>query len=150
MRYVSFAHIVFLTLLCSVPIARASDGDVVRQFGMLGRKALDCSAPFSKNNPHMLYVVTAQGKVTRTLKMSADLDGTFTMRNLRMAGPDLLQYDETGRQSDFTVSVAKMGGKFRTWRSVRISGPNNGAVLITDGKFVNGGNPTPSFESCEN
>src|SRR5260221_11337416 len=30
MRYVSAAQIVFLTLLCGVPIARASDGDVIR------------------------------------------------------------------------------------------------------------------------
>ncbi len=150
MRYVSTAQLVLLTLLCSIPIARASDGDVVRQFGLLGRKAFDCSAPFSKDNPHLIYVVTAQGKVTRTLKMSPDIDGTFTMRNLRMAGPDLLQYDETGRQSDLTISVAKMGGKFRAWRSVRSSGPNKGAVLIADGKFADGGKPTPAFASCAN
>ncbi len=150
MRYVSVAYMVFLTLLCSVPVAHASDGDVIRQFGLLGRIAIDCSAPYSAKNPYLIYAVSAQGKVTRTLKMGTDLDGTFAMRNFRMAGPGLLQYDETGRQSNLTVSVAKVGGKFRSWRSVRISGPNKGAVLIADGKFADGDNQTPAFEFCGN
>ena len=150
MRYVGVAHMLFLILFCNVPIARASDGDLIRQFGILGRQALNCSAPYSKDNPHLTFSLSAQGKVTRTLRMTPDLDGTFAMRNLRMAGPDLLQYDETGRQSDLTISIAKIGGKFRTWRSVRSSGPNKGTVLIADGKFVNGGNATLAFEPCKN
>jgi hypothetical protein len=140
----------FLTLLCNIPIARASDGDVLRQFGILGRQALNCAAPYSKENPHITYSVSAEGKVARSLKMTPDLDGTFAMRNLRMAGPDLMQYDETGRQSELTISIAKIGGKFRTWRSVRTSGPNKGTALIADGKFVSGGNPTLAFEPCKN
>jgi hypothetical protein len=150
MRYVSVAHVLFLTLFCHVPIARASDGDVIRQFGILGRQALNCAAPFSKDNPHMIYAVSAQGKITRTLKMTPDLDGSFAMRNLRMAGPDLMQYDETGRTSELTISVAKVSGKFRAWRSVRSSGPEKGTVLIADGKFVKSGNPTPAFDLCKN
>ena len=150
MRYVSVAHVLFLGLFCNVPIARASDGDVIRQFGILGRQALNCSAPYSKDNPHMIYAVSAQGKITRELKMTPDLDGSFAMRNLRMAGPDLMQYDETGRTSGLTISVTKTGGKFRAWRSVRSTGPEKGTVLIADGKFVKSGNPTPAFERCKN
>ena len=117
MRYAGVACLLLLTLFGSVPFApRIPDGDIIRQFGILGRQALNCSAPYSKENPHMIYAVSAQGKVTRALKMSPDLDGLFAMRNLRMAGPDLMQYDETGRTSDLTISIAKMGGKFRAWR----------------------------------
>jgi hypothetical protein len=150
MRYASVAQLLFLTLLCNVPAARASDADIVRQFGILGRLALNCSAPYSNENPYLIYSVSAQGKVTRALQKTPNLDGKFAMRNIRMAGPDLMQYDETGRTSDMTISVAKIGGKFRSWRSVRSSGPDKGTVLIADGKFAKGGNPTPAFELCKN
>jgi hypothetical protein len=49
-----------------------------------------------------------------------------------------------------TISVAKMSGKFRAWRSVRSTGPEKGKVLIADGKFASSGNPTPAFERCKN
>jgi hypothetical protein len=150
MRYFSVAHLLFLTLFCNIPIARASDADVIRKFGILGRQALNCAAPYSTDNPHMIYAVSAQGQITRTLQMKPDLDGTFAMRNLRMAGPELMQYDETARASELTISVARIGGKFRAWRSVRSSGPDKGKVLIADGKFTSSGNPTPAFERCKN
>ena len=149
MRYAGVAQMLLLTLFCNIPVARASDADVIRKFGILGRQALNCSAPYSADNPHMIYAVSTQGQITRALQMKPDLDGTFAMRNLRMAGPDLMQYEETGRSSDLTISVAKVAGKFRAWRSVRSTGPEKGKVLIADGKFVNSGKPTPDFELCK-
>ena len=126
--------------------ATASDADVLKKFGMLGRIAVNCNAPASKENPHLIYAVSPQGQLTRTLRMTPELDGSFPMRNVRMLGPDLMQHDETGRQSELTITVAKIGGKFRSWRSVRA----NGEVLIADGKFPASGNPTISFEKCRN
>ena len=82
--------------------------------------------------------------------MTPELDGTFPMRNVRLLAPDRLQHDETARQSDLTITVAKIGGKFRSWRSVRASGPDKGAVLIADGKFPKTGSPTIAFEKCAN
>ena len=59
--------------------------------------------------------------------MTPELDGTFPVRNLRMLGPETMQFDETGRQSELiTVTVARINGKFRSWHSVRA----NGTVLI--------------------
>ncbi len=135
-----------LTTLLGSPAAVAGDVDVLRQFGMLGRIAVDCNAPHSQSNPHLIYGVSPQGQLTRTLRMTPELDGSFPMRNVHMLGPDLLQHDETGRQSELTITVAKIGGKFRSWRSVRA----NGEVLIADGKFPASGNPTISFEKCRN
>jgi hypothetical protein len=133
-----------LAALFASPAALAADADVLRQFGMHGRLALDCSRPYSQENPHIIYGVSPQGAITRTLRMTPDLDGTFPMRNLRMLSPTTMQFDETGRQSELTITVAKIDGKFRSWRSVRASGE----VLIADGKFANGGNPTQAFEKC--
>ena len=144
MRSLSLA----LFSLLGLPIspAVASDADVLRQFGMLGRIAVDCKTPHSQANPHLIYAVSPQGKLTRTLRMTPDLDGTFPMRNVRIIAPDMLQHDETGRQSELTITVAKIGGKFRSWRSVRA----DGTVLIADGKFPSSGAPTIVFEKCRN
>ncbi len=137
-----------LLALLGLPIgpATASDADVLRQFGMLGRIAVDCKAPHSQVNPHLIYAVSPQGQLMRTLKMIPDLDGSFPMRNVRIIAPDMLQHDETGRQSELTITVVKIGGKFRSWRSVRA----DGTVLIADGKFPSTGAPTIVFEKCRN
>jgi hypothetical protein len=146
MRSFRHALLVLLTLHGATSAAIASDADVLRQFGMLGRIAVDCSAPYSSTNPHLIYAVSPQGQLTRTLRMTPDLDGSFPMRNVHMLGPDLLQHDETGRQSELTITVAKIDGKFRSWRSVRA----DGTVLIADGKFPKSGSPTLAFEKCRN
>jgi hypothetical protein len=143
MRSISLALLVILGI---APADAASDGDVLKQFGLLGRLAVNCAAPAGVNNPYLIYAVSPQGKVTRTLKMDPKLDGTFPMRNVRLLRPDLLQHDETGRQSELTITVAKIAGKFRSWRSVRA----NGTVLIADGKFPETGSPTLAFEACRN
>ena len=135
-----------LSTLLGSQAAVAGDVDVLRQFGMLGRIAVDCNAPHSQSNPHLIYAVSPQGQLTRTLKMTPDLDGTFPMRNVRIIAPDMLQHDETGRQSELTITVAKIDGRFRSWRSVRA----DGTVLIADGKFASSGNPTIAFEKCRN
>jgi hypothetical protein len=142
MRSFSLALLALLGLHGSP--ASASDADVVKQFGMLGRIAVDCSAPHSRDNPHLIYTASPQGKVTRTLKMVPDLDGTFVMRNLRLLTPTLMQYNEISRGSDMTITVAKIDGKFRSWHSMQA----DGTVLIADGKFPKTGAPTIAFTFC--
>ena len=138
-----FALLALFALLGPTPAA-ASDADTLERFGMLGTFAVDCAAPASRSNPHLVYAATRQGNVTRTLKMEPGLDGTFPMRNLRLLGPDRLQYEETGRRAEFIVTVARIGDKFRSWQSVQA----DGKVLIQDGKFPDSGAPTLAFERC--
>jgi hypothetical protein len=47
-------------------------------------------------------------------------------------------------EPSFNVVLVRVGGRFRSHESV---GPD-GVALIRDGKFVNGGDPTPLFERC--
>jgi hypothetical protein len=126
------------------PRAAASDADILMQFGMLGRIAVNCAAPASSSNPHVIFASSPQGGVTRTLKMnSPNVDGTFPLRNLRLLAPHWLQYEETNRM---TTTVTKTeGGKFRPWSSVR----SDGTVGIKDGKLSDG-SPTLEFEVCAN
>ena len=147
MRILALALTALFTLLAS-PIASAGDADVLREFGMLGTLALDCSTPFSDTKSYVTFAATPQGGVTRTYRRNESLNATLAIRNVHMAGPNLLEYEETGRQSELRTDVAKMDGKFRSWRSVRTSGPDNGKVLIADGKFTDDGRPTPAFTFC--
>ena len=78
--------------------------------------------------------------------MTPDLDGTFPMRNVHLLTPNLMQHEETSRGSEKTITVAKIDGKFRSWRSVLA----DGTVLIADGKFPKTGSPTIAFEKCAN
>ena len=147
MRIFGVALITFVALLASTA-AGASDLEVLRGFGVLGTLAVDCSAPYSESNPYMTYAVTPQGQATRTLRQSDTMNATLAIRYVHMAGPDLLEYDETGRSSELTETLAKIAGKFRPWRTVRTSGPEKGAVLIGDGKFTSNGNATLTFTFC--
>jgi len=129
-------------LLCGE--ALASDADVLRQFGMLGRLAVDCKAPHSRSNPHLLFRASPKGKLTRTLTRARDRDGTFPMRNLRLLTADRLQYQEISRGFEKTITVVRMDGKFRFWHSVQ----SDGVVLIADGKLSNTGAATFTFQKC--
>ncbi len=145
MRPVSLALLVFLSLLGIAPADAASDRDILKKFGMLGRTAVDCAAPPSPSNPNVIFAVSPQGKATRTLKMmDPGLDATLAIRNLRLLAPDTLQFNETGRQSELTITLVKIAGKFRSWRSVRA----DGTVLIADGKFPKTEKPTLAFTFC--
>ena len=145
MRIASLVSLGFITLLGSAP-ADASDRDVLRQFGMYGKLAVDCAAPASSKNPHLFFAVSREGKATRTLKTAdPELDATLPIRNMRIIAPDRLQYDETGRQSELVIVIAKEGNKFRSWNSTRA----DGTVLVKDGKFPSSGSPTITFTACK-
>jgi hypothetical protein len=145
MRPVRLALLVLLSLLGSVPAVSAADIDVLKKFGMLGTTAVDCATPPGPSNPYVIFAVSPQGKATRTLQMmDPGLDATLAIRNLRLLAPDTLQFNETGRQSELTITLVKVAGKFRSWRSVRA----DGTVLIADGKFPKTEKPTLAFTFC--
>jgi hypothetical protein len=57
-----------------------------------------------------------------------------------------LQHEETGRNSELTITVKKIDRKFRSWHSMRA----DGTVLIADGKVPKTGSPTIIFNKCRN
>lgn len=120
--------------------ASASDAEVARQFGLLGKWAVDCAAPPDVANPHAAFAVTAGNEVEWTLTMAPAINGTFQLRNLSIVAPDRLQF----RQDDLTVTMRMTNGKLRSWRSVE----NDGQVLIADGILAANRKPAPTFTLC--
>jgi hypothetical protein len=148
MRSLGFALLLLVSPAAIAPAAAtARDRELLKKFGMLGRLAIDCAAPASRENPYVTFAVAPDGKATRTLEMKyPGLDATLPIRNVRLLSADRLQYDETGRQSELIVTFAKIDGKFRSWHSMRA----NGTVLVADGKFVSSGAPTQALQACRN
>jgi hypothetical protein len=121
----------------------AASADALRQFGMLGHFAVDCSRPPSISNPHQTFAVDAGGAVTRTLQMGVKGDGTFPVWNIAILDPDHLQYEERSHDIGLKITVVKIGKRFRSW----LSTTTDGRVLIRDGKLGNG-QDVQSFELC--
>jgi hypothetical protein len=145
MRASSLALLAYLALPGAAAAAGATDADVLKRFGMLGRLAVDCTAPYSETNPYLIYDVSQKGRVTRILK-SPTLDAALPLRNVRMLTSDLVQFQESGRASELTISIIKIDGKFRNWTSTQA----DGVALITDGRFTDSGKPTAAFTFCGN
>lgn len=149
MRYFNWAFLAYCALSGIGPTAIAADADaeVLRRFGMLGRLAVDCAAPYSQSNPHQVYAVSPGGAVTRTLRIDTTArPATLPLRNVRMLATDLLRFEEAGRAAELTISIVKVEGKFRNWESTQA----NGTVLIADGRFSDSGRPTITFTFCGN
>ena len=90
MRSICLALLVILTLLGIAPTDAASDADVIKQFGMLGRLAVNCAAPASSSNPYLTYSVSPQGKLIRTWGRQGKAPGEFdTPRGLTVDVFDL-------------------------------------------------------------
>jgi hypothetical protein len=128
--------------------AFASDADVLKQFGILGTLAIDCSAPVSKDNAYLTFAVDGAGQATRTVKNGTAIDATLKIRNVSLVRSDLLVFEETGRSSELRVSFAKIDGKYRGWHTVRTSGAENGTVLVDNGVSKTSGKPTVAFTFC--
>ncbi len=122
----------------------AADADVLRAFGLFGRLAIDCAAPTSAANANFHYDVSKDGKLTVSRQVSAAAVPSFAIRNVRQLAPDRIEFVQTGRTSDFTVTMVKIGDGFRSWRSVQ----SDGTVLISDGKIVREGQPTVVIQAC--
>ncbi|KAB2920443.1 MAG: hypothetical protein F9K29_00975 [Hyphomicrobiaceae bacterium] len=144
MRSIVLTSAVLAVCISAGEALAGPDSDALAKFGMEGTFAVDCAQPPGPRNPYLTYTVSPRGGVTRTLKMDPSLDGSFSMRNLRLLANDRLQYQETGRQAEFTVIIARIGGRIRSWESVR----GDGQAMIRDGLFTGSGQPTPAFEKC--
>jgi hypothetical protein len=126
MRSFSVILLVFLVPLAS---AAASDAGALKQFGMLGRLAVDCAAPHSYENPHWTISVSPQGKIAYKIVQGRNRESR-TMHNLSLLTPELLQYESDGTHGIHHVAIAKIDGKFRVWRLVGA----DGTIYVEDGK----------------
>lgn len=137
----------FVLLVCLVPFcpAHASDEGILKQFGMLGHLAVDCNSDHDNSNPHFVFTVSPENRITSVVLQGRNRENR-PVRKLRLLTPERLQFES----ADLTVTWAKIDGKFRLWRMVRVDGTiyveNGTSTAITPEAH----DPTPALMFCGN
>ena len=129
------------------PAAVASDASVIEAFGILGVWAIDCSQPPSGENAHIERSVTSAGKVHSLWRYDDKGGGDLAeLVDMEPRGTDAFALTNINLRNGnrFRVVLQKRDDKTR---SIESTG-SDGKKLISDGKFVASGLPTPSFTRC--
>ena len=141
-----------LALLLSLTLARSAGAETVaqtvRQWGLIGSWALDCSLkPGRDQNAVLDYEIAGDGRVLLRRNtgeasdenevVSADL-GRDGLLNLRVYFPGLKQTREYGL-------MLQRDGAMRAIYNRTLKDE----YTIRDGKFVGDGKPTPSHHKCK-
>jgi hypothetical protein len=143
-----------LTAACALALpalaSAAAPRDVLRDFGMLGTWATDCSQPSGDENFYTVYAGTTDGNVRRTYYNTPDrqkpYNEYFITRAIRLPA-DQLSYRQEGSVNHDKIDVVllKDGNKYKIWSSVR---DDDGTVLVENGKFPKGGEESPWQVKC--
>ena len=128
----------------------AAPRDVLRDFGMLGTWATDCSQPSSEDNFYTVYAGMTDGNVRRTYYNTPDREKPYNEyyinRAIRLPA-DQLSYRQEGSVNHDRIDVVllKDGEKYKIWSSVR---DDDGTVLVENGKFPKSGEESPWQAKC--
>ena len=145
MTFAKVAAVAVILAIAGAGTAYAGDADVMRDVGLLGTSAMDCSAPAGPRNPYVTFAA-AGAQVTRTLKMGEpNLDGTFGVRGASRIDDQRLALELEDSTHEFKKVVIIKSGD--VWYTDRSDGPD-GRPLIRDGRFAGDNAPVPRFRMC--
>lgn len=122
----------------------ASDETTLAKAGVLGTWAIDCSAPASSSNFHLVYAVDKNGAASET-----QVTGSKSVRqlsNVQFISDQWLLYSYHDADGEMLSILTYVDGtRKKSWWSVG----KGGAAYIRDGKFQPGGNSVPWFQKCK-
>jgi hypothetical protein len=142
------ATAVFALLMPSLASAQSAR-DVLRDFGLLGTWATDCSRQSDKDNFYTVYAGMTNGKVRRTYYNTPDRKEPYNeyiiTRGVKLPA-DMLSYRQEGvvDHDKIDVILLKDGNKYKIWSSIK----EDETVLVRDGKFPNSGDDSPWQTKC--
>jgi hypothetical protein len=145
---VSLFAIAFALALPTIASAQSSR-DVLRDFGLLGTWATDCSRPSGADNFYTVYAGMSNGNVRRTYYNTPDRATPYNVyiitRAIRLPA-DQLSYQQTGEANNDKIDVIllKDGNKYKIWSSVT----EEGKALVQEGKFPGSGADSPWQAKC--
>ncbi|HLH86948.1 MAG TPA: hypothetical protein VKX28_00705 [Xanthobacteraceae bacterium] len=131
-------------------VSAATPREVLRDFGMLGTWANDCSQPSSADNFYTVYAGMPDGNVRRTYYNTPDRKNPYNeyyiIRAIRLPA-DQLSYRQEGsvNHDKMDVILLKDGDKYKIWSSVR---DDDNTVLVENGKFPKSGDESPWQAKC--
>jgi hypothetical protein len=132
--------------------AQTSPRDAMRNVGMLGTWANDCSQPSGEDNFYTVYAGLPNGNVRRTYYNTPDRVKSYNEYTITRAiqlPANQVSYrqeaeTEPGKTDRIDVILIKDGDKYKIWSSVR----DNGEVLVENGKFPKSGGESPWQTRC--
>ena len=118
----------------------------VKEFGLLGTWAADCTKPAAKDNIHSRYEAK-DGQVLNLHDAGPDfVEEAYTVRGAKADGTDRLALStvsRAGRQAE--IVLRRIGDKMQVWRVTAADGfqpVNEGKYIVTDA-------PIPALSRCK-
>ena len=136
------------SLILTPAFASASDGDVVKQFGMVGEWAYDCSKPPSPDNQHGIYSIAPDGTVTVINKIGPNVpDEHLTATDFAVVSPNSFAVTLTNQTNSF-VGRFVIARKDRWMLDVEAVNLATGETFVRNGVILRAGTPLNWIEKC--
>lgn len=134
-----------LALVLATPAAANAEtvGQTLRQFGLLGTWADDCSLPAADNNFHTVYAALPNGTVQRTYyNAPGKIYNQYVLQRVNRISSDQIVYQQKGSAGRIDVVLMKAGNRYHVLSSQN----ENGKIYVKEGKFTEN-TSSPGVES---
>jgi hypothetical protein len=124
-----------LALALGTPATASAEtvAQTLRQFGLLGTWADDCSQPAANNNFHTVYAPMSNGNVQRTYyNAPGKIYNQYVLQRVNRVSSDQLYYQQKGSAGRIDVILKVTGNRYHVLSSQNESGK----VYVRDGKFT--------------
>jgi hypothetical protein len=133
----------------ALPHAAAAQNiaEIIKQWGLLGTWAVDCSRPASGLNAYLRYVIRRPGQVSHERDFGGRSDVNEVREARRGSGGILelvVHFPKLGHARRYAL-IKGRDGRARAVANSRTDGTD---VSIKDGKFTATGKPTPWQTRC--
>jgi hypothetical protein len=121
--------------------------DILRQFGLLGTWAIDCSRAAGPNDEHSIYAISASGEATMSYTRGEPYrDIVYSIRAAERVAPDRLALTVLHMPDRTPVDLVllKEAGTLRVWSSHT----PDGRMLVMGGVITGNGKESPRFRRC--
>lgn len=137
-------------LLITASPALADESPVLgtlRQFGLLGTWAMDCTHPASPDDEYSIYAISASGEATLSYERGEPYRNiVYVIRSAERLAPDrlALQVLHMPERLPVDLILRKEVGSLQVWSSHT----TDGRMLVTSGVITGNGKASPRFQRC--
>ena len=124
-----------LALVLAMPAAANAEtvSQTLRQFGLLGTWADDCSRPAANDNFHTVYAALPNGTVQRTYyNAPGKIYNQYVLQRVNRISSDQIIYQQKGSAGRIDVVLKKVGNRYHVLSSQN----ENGKVYVKEGMFT--------------
>ena len=141
----SAVFVLVASMLATGSAQGASDADTLAAFSLLGESAVDCKAPPSRDNPHVVFGDSRVGLAEILKTGPAELDEAYPLRAAKILDRARISMEIEGSTEKLSKIIIVKSGKVWHTESSEI----DGRMLIKDGRLASRGTEIPRFERCD-